>query len=148
MYYLHNNSTMLVPKFKNKADYASWLSQLNFCDSSRFFIITEFFFINNIFLYKLKLLWKHIFIKWFLHFNRSFEWRENKTKEFTIDYTPSKFFEITSKYRTEKLETKNQTYRNTKKHTESRKPSFTRRIGRKYRLLGTTNTIITNTNNA
>ena len=42
---------------------------------------------------------------------------------------------LNSKHRTEKLKTKNQRYRDTKnQNTEKRKPSFTKRIGRKSDL--------------
>ena len=41
-----------------------------------------------------------------------------------------------SKHRTEKLKPKKQRYRNTKmQNTERRKPSFTERIGTKFRLV-------------
>ena len=30
MHYLHNNSTILIQKFKNKADYASYISDYTF----------------------------------------------------------------------------------------------------------------------
>ena len=43
---------------------------------------------------------------------------------------------LNSKHRIEKLKTKNQRYRNTKnQNTERRKPSFTKRIGAKCRLI-------------
>ena len=45
-------------------------------------------------------------------------------------------FTSSSKYRTEKLETKNQRYRNTKnENIDGRKPSFNNRRGRKVRLI-------------
>ena len=49
MRYLHSSNMMLIPKFQSKADEASWFSwPIYFGNSSRFF------FINVIFLYKLK----------------------------------------------------------------------------------------------
>ena len=57
------------------------------------------------------------------------------------DYTNViKFFEmdLNSKHRTEKLKIKNQKYRNRKKqNSERQKPRFTKRIGRKCRLIST-----------
>ena len=43
---------------------------------------------------------------------------------------------LNSKHRTEKLKTKNERYKNTKNQiTERRKPSFTKRLRRKCRLV-------------
>ena len=88
------------------------------------------FFINS------KRLWKHVFYSMIL----IFFWQivcisENKIKAKILitlpDYTNFiKSFEMTlnSKYKTEKLVTKDQRYRN----TERRKSIFTKSIGRKY----------------
>ena len=48
-----------------------------------------------------------------------------------------KSFEMTlnAKYWTEKLKTKKQKIKKHNQNTERRKPSFTKRIGRKYRLI-------------
>ena len=103
---------------------------------------SRFFFTNEIFLYKASL--EACFLE---RDSCSLTDRLNKVR--TILKTTwlitlpdntnvKKSLEMTlnSKHRTEKLKTKNHRYRNTKnQNTERRKPSFTKWIGRKCRLI-------------